>query len=212
MLPYWLPQAAKSASNFVTSLFNRPKNMRDTGYGQYLNKIRTEGVINPLEKRQIMGGVARTSGALGGRRREAYLGRLQAAGAGGSIAGEERAADFGSELQQQLGETSQNVDVANVQSKRAAEEAYAQGVDQQEEAKKNWGQNLVQNILGGGAAVLQSVRQGQMLEKYGPNAIPNLVNKLNSGEITKEQFNLELLKLGKKPEDIMGMSELFATQ
>lgn len=209
-LPYWLPATLKGGETIgklATGLFSRKKPFRDTAYGKYLNKIRTEGAISPLEKSKVLGGVARTSGGVGGRRRESYLGRLKSMGVSGSIAGEEKAADIGSEYQQQLGETSQDVDIANIKAKRVAREAYARGADEAEEEKRQWGQNLVQNFLSGVTETGKSLYQGQLMEQS-KTAVTDLLTKAQNGEITPEQLDMELLKLGLDPEEIQALAEM----
>lgn len=201
-LPLWFPmavQGGKALGSFVTGLLNRPKPFRDTPRGKYLQKIRKEGVISPLEKRQILGGVVRTSGGIGGRRRESYLGRLQSLGAGGSIAGEEAVADIGSEFQQQLGETGTKVDIANVQSKRAAEEAYATGATEYGEAERQRKQQMVENLLGGlGGAATELTQQGQ-------GAVGDIINKYSGMEPTPENLQaakMEMINLNIDPDQI----------
>ncbi len=128
-MAWWiLPAAAKGLAtvyDYAKRRKNRIPAFESTDYGKYLKDVSEKGSIPPEQKMTLMRR-ATTEAGVQAQRRKAYIkGRLIKSGMEGSVAGVAELAKPDIETQRLAQTTSENIDLANVDTKRQAAREFA---------------------------------------------------------------------------------------
>jgi hypothetical protein len=128
-MAWWiLPAAAKGLAtvyDYAKRRKNRIPAFESTDYGKYLKDVSEKGSIPPEQKMALMRRATTEAGVQAQRRKSYIQGRLIKGGMEGSVAGVAELAKPDIETQRLAQTTSENIDLANVDTKRQAAREFA---------------------------------------------------------------------------------------
>lgn len=163
MLQYVVPALASLAgtgAKYAIGSRNRTSRFGDTARGRLLQRWKEEGKYSPETRAKMVGRVANNTAGIAANQKAGIRGYLASRGMSNSISGAKLISSPETQHMNAVSRASENIEMANDQSKKVAEESLAAGKDQYAQARKAERDQLNAELFGGVTAGVAGLAQG----------------------------------------------------